>query len=256
MKKQKAIIFDIDGTAIDSPDQKLPTARLVDAARAIEGTHYLCAATGRVWSFAEPVLKGMALQDPCIISGGTQICNPSTGKIAWQCNIEPAGLQAVLAIVKQYPEYNVLYNDYVEHDYLYGGTSPRDISIHEPVYFFEQIFVPSGIAPEIVAKLSKIDGIACTPAIAQRPGFSDIHVTNRSATKEHAVGELLKLLHVKVGNTIGVGDGHNDLHLFSAVGHKVAMSNSVKDLKAAADEVIGSVNGDGFAAYLEKLASP
>ncbi len=195
----------------------------------------------------------MYLSDPCIISGGTQICSPQTGKIFWQFNIEPDDLASVLEIFKQFPDYKVLFNDYTREDYLYGGLNPGEVAFHEPVYFIEQVFVPKEIAPEIVGKLMKINGIECLSPISQRPGCIDIHVTNQNASKEHAIAELLQLLDVKVENTIGVGDGHNDLHLFNAVSHKIAMKNSVKELKARADVIIGDVKDDGFAEFLESL---
>ncbi len=252
--KNKVIVFDIDGTAINSPLQKQPSERQVAAARAVERDYYLCAATGRVWSFAEPVLKGLSLVDPCIISGGTQICNPVTGEIRWQCNIDPEDMGAVLAIIKRYSDYKVLYNDYYEDDYLNGGIIVDELSIDESVYFFEQIFVPQTIAPEIVKELSEIKGIAVMLVVAQRDGFNDIHITNRNATKEHAVAELLKLLNINQESTIGVGDGHNDIHLFNAVNRRVAMGNAVEELKALANEVIGPVKDDGFASFLETLS--
>jgi HAD superfamily hydrolase (TIGR01484 family) len=254
MQKQKAIIFDLDGTAIDSPKQKLPTARLIKAVRALEGKYYLCAATGRVWLFAEPVLKSLALHDPCIISGGTQICRPTSGEILWQCALEPADLDAVVSIAQQYPNQKVLYNNHTDDDYLHGGLDPMTLNILGPVYFFNIKLVPQDIATEIAEKLTKLPGISCMKIISQLPDLNDIHVTNRHATKEHAVAELLKALAIDAKDTIGVGDGHNDTHLFNAVGHKVAMSNGVDELKGAADEVIGDVSDDGFAAYLEQLA--
>lgn len=254
MRKENAIIFDIDGTAIDSPQQKLPTERLLRAVREVEADYFLCAATGRVWTFAEPVLRGLQLRDPCIISAGTQICDPVSGRILWQVNLQSAQLDEAIAIFKQYPDFRCLYNDYDEKAYLEGGIPPKLLDIHEPVYFLEQIFVPEEIAPDIVKKLSRIEGIDCTLVVAQRPGFNDIHVTNRNATKEHAVAKLLELLSVDSANTIGIGDGHNDIHLFNAVRRKVAMGNAVAEVKAAADEIILSVGEDGFAQFLESLA--
>lgn len=252
--KSKAIIFDIDGTAIDSPAQKVPSDRLIEAVRTIESNYYVCAATGRVWSFAEPILRGLSLSDPCIISAGTQICNPASGEILWQCDINAIDMEAVLVVVKEYPSYKVLYNDNDEDAYLNGGLDTASLVLDGPVYFFELIFVPQDIAPEIVTKLAAIEGIAVTLAVAQRVGFNDIHITSRNATKEHAVAELLRVLGINRGNTIGIGDGHNDIHLFAAVNHKVAMGNAVDELKSAADETIGLVSDDGFAEYLEKLA--
>jgi peptidyl-prolyl cis-trans isomerase B (cyclophilin B) len=50
-----------------------------------------------------------------------------------------------------------------------------------------------------------------------------------------------------------VGDGHNDIELFRAVGRKIAMGNAVPELKEAADEVIGDIAQDSFAEFLEGI---
>lgn len=254
MTKQKTIIFDIDGTAIDSPAQKIPSKRLVGAAQRIRRDYNLCAATGRAWSFAAPVIQNMKLTDPCIVSGGTQICDPQTGRVIWQCDIDQADIASVIEIARQYPDYKVLYNDSDEDAYLYGGHSVAELEITGPTYFFEFIFVPSTVAPEIITKLSEIEGIACTLVVAQRQGFNDIHVTNRNATKEHAVARLLSILEADSSQTVGIGDGHNDIHLFRAVNHKVAMGNAVPELIAAADTVIKGVTTDGLAEFFEQIA--
>lgn len=81
--KKHAVIFDLDGTAIDSPKQKFPSKKLINAIDRLKEKYYFCAATGRVWTFAKPVLQGLHLTDPSIISAGTQICDPVTGKILW-----------------------------------------------------------------------------------------------------------------------------------------------------------------------------
>jgi Cof subfamily protein (haloacid dehalogenase superfamily) len=252
--KRKAIIFDIDGTAIDSPVQKLPSQRLIDAVKAVEDEYYVCAATGRVWPFAKDFIKGLKLTDPCIISGGTQIINPATEEMLWQSNLQDADWQVALEVMRQYPEFLIIYNEYTEDDYLYGGTSPAEVKIGGPVYMLEQKFIPNNIAPEILAKLSQIEGASCTLVTAQRPGFNDIHVTNKGATKEQTIARLLEIIKVDKSNTIGFGDGHNDIHLFNAVHHKVAMDNAVEELRAMADEIIGHVTEDSFAKYLEELS--
>jgi hydroxymethylpyrimidine pyrophosphatase-like HAD family hydrolase len=69
--KDNAIIFDINGTAIYSPEQKLPSEKLVSVIEQLKDAYYLSAATGRVWSFAKHVLHGLHLTDSCIISAGT-----------------------------------------------------------------------------------------------------------------------------------------------------------------------------------------
>lgn len=250
---KKMIIFDLDGTAVDSPAHQLPTDTLIRQIQRLKEKYYFCAATGRVWSFAKPVLQALRLTDSCIVSAGTQICDPSTGRIIWQKNLEQESLDEAISVFKQYPDWKLLHNDGTEDDYLNGGVSPREYTNTEPVYFLEQVFVPDAIAEEIHQKLTQIDGISVFAVISQKLGCRDIHVMDASATKEHAIAELLKILKVDRKDTIGIGDGYNDIHLFNAVNYKVAMGNAVPELKKSADKVIGLVGEDSLAQYLATL---
>ncbi len=45
------------------------------------------------------------------------------------------------------------------------------------------------------------------------------------------------------------GDGNNDIEMFQAVGHSVAMGNASADLKAIASEVCGTCAEDGIYHY-------
>lgn len=129
-----------------------------------------------------------------------------------------------------------------------------DYNPNQQTYFFEVCFVPDDEASSLVQELEKIDGLTAVMVVAQRPRTRDIHIIDQYATKEHAIARLSELTKIPTAQMIGVGDGHNDLHLFSAVGHKVAMGNAVDDLKTAADEIIGDVKEDGLAEFFEKLA--
>jgi len=251
--KNKAIIIDLDGVVIDSPHQKLPSKELRQIIAKLKDSYYFCAATGRVWTFAKSILRALSLTDPCIISAGTQIYDPLTGHILWQKTISNKSLFDVLSLLKQYPYYKLLANDLTEKDYFYGGVRPQDFLAKEPVYVLNQVFVPSRVAIEICAKLHKIKGITCVMATAQKPGCKDLHIINSDATKKQAVAELLQRIGVKKSNTIGIGDGLNDIDLFKAVKYKVAMGNAVTELKRMADVVIGSVKNDGLTDYLKSL---
>lgn len=251
--KNHAIIFDLDGTAVDSPIEKLPSPRLVAATQQLEENYYLSAATGRCWSFAKDIIQGLELKDLCIVSGGTQICDPQTGEVVWQKDIDPQALRAVISIFSENGEQKIIFNDYTEDDYFNGGTFPRDFDTSVKVNWLSQSFVPDAIAFQLQDKISAIPGVTCVMVVSQRPGCRDLHVVNEQATKEHAIIELISRLGVEKQSTIGIGDGHNDLHLFNAVQTKVAMGNAVPDLKAAADIVIGKCAEDGLAEYFETL---
>ncbi len=252
--KKKAIIFDLDGTAIDSPEKRLPSQKLVDTIATLKDNYYFSSATGRGWAFGGHIIQALGLTDPCIISAGTQICDPVSGKILWQKNIDPDAVHQVLEIFKQNPKYKMNHNDYTEEDYTNGGVYyPNDFPTSEDVYFIEQIFVPESIALKLYEQLQKIKGITCILILSQKPETRDLHIVNHQATKEYAVAELLKMLTVNVKDTIGIGDGHNDIHLFNAVHHKVAMGNAVSELKNAADQIIDTIKNDGMATYLQTL---
>lgn len=253
--KSKAIILDLDGVVVDSPQQKLPTQSLMKVIKKLQKDHYICAATGRVWPFAKDILEALQLKDPCIVAAGTQICNPLTGKVIWQKTLSISVIKKIIKVLKNYPKYKLIYNNTTEDDYFYGGVYPKDFQETKPIFMMNFIFVPHSLAQEISKKLNKIDDVICVLATAQKPGCNDLHIINRQATKENAISELLTRLSVKKENTIGVGDGNNDIHLFNAVGYKVAMENAVDDLKHKADEVIGHVKEDGLAKFLGKKLS-
>lgn len=251
--RKEAIIFDLDGTAIDSPIQKLPTKRLVTAGKNLLDDYYLCAATGRCWTYGKDVIQGLGLKDLCIISGGTQICDPQTGEVVWQKDIAPQALSEVIKIFSENGKQKLIFNDYTEDDYFNGGVLPKDFDVSLRVNWLSQSFVPDELAIQLRTKLDSVEGITCVMVVSQKPGCRDLHIVNENATKEHAIAELLDRLGVSRENAIGIGDGHNDIHLFNAVDKKVAVGNAVEDLKKVADLVIGDVKNDGLAKYFESL---
>lgn len=250
--KFKAVIIDLDGTAVDSPIQKVVTDRLAKATLELQSTGVIvCAATGRGQMFAKPVIESMNLKCPSILSGGTRIVD-TEGNELWRCELNSIQLESIKKTLVNF-SYNCIWNDYPEEQYLNGGWNIERLEPSKNVYLFEVIFIPHDEVAAIVSSLQKIEGIAVTKVTAQREGTNDLHITHASATKEHAIYELEKILGIDKSEMIGIGDGHNDIHLFNAVGYKVAMGNAVQDLKEEADEVIGNVNDDGLALYFEKL---
>jgi hydroxymethylpyrimidine pyrophosphatase-like HAD family hydrolase len=147
----------------------------------------------------------------------------------------------------------MIINDFTEADYFEGGFPAGELDTQKELYFAAYIFVPESEAGKIGKELDQIPGISYSLATAQRPGHRDIHITNKVATKEQAVAELRSRIGVEARDCYGFGDAMNDIHLFNAVGRKVAMGNATKELKARADEVIAPVSEDGLAAYLEGL---
>lgn len=242
----KAIIFDLDGTAIPNGPHSHPSARLVAAVKAAQPQLVLTTATGRPISNAGYVITELGLTHPCVISGGSQIVDPMSQKILWEALIPAEAVQAVLEICRPYPHELVVRNE------LFGTGSPAAERVIEgDVNVMYVGRVPHKDAEIMAAQLEKVPGIITSLVTSWQSGGLDIHISPADGTKEHGIAELLKRLGLQKSEVIGVGDGGNDVHLFNAVGHKVAMGNATDRLKSLADEVIDSVSEDGLAKLVE-----
>jgi HAD superfamily hydrolase (TIGR01484 family) len=248
-----AIIFDLDGTAMPSVQNGMPSAQLVKTTNIFKNKIHLCAATGRSWPLAKGIIKALGLIDPCILSGGAVIADPVKEKILWQELIDQSSLEIILNVAQQH-KYPVTYAYGLER----VSKQPKEITQLPPgVNTFYILDIAGHEAIDMAEKLSAIPHITVSKAYSWsiKDGI-DLHITNKRATKEHGVIELCRILGVNPVKVAGVGDGHNDIHLFNTVGHKVAMGNAVPELKELADEVIDTVDNDGLANFIEASVQP
>lgn len=254
--KYKAIITDLDGTAIDSPSQTAATRRLSKAVSKLQEKEVkVCAATGRSLNFASKTLHTMGIKDPVIVSAGTRIVNPLSRQELWSYYLSSQQIEQILAVLKDY-DYKILWNDYEEDDYMQKeGFDVSEYDKNLPTYFLQVCYLSEHKADEVAGKLEKIESITVEkPTALKGKNLKDLHVMRSNTTKENAVYALAKILGIKPNECIGIGDGSNDVKMFEAVGYKVAMSNAVEELKQEADEIIGDIRDDGLAEYFEKLA--
>lgn len=243
--KYKAIIFDIDGTAVPNGPEGMPSPRLIKAAAKADDNTRLIAATGRPVSYALPVIQALKLRDPCIISGGTLIIDPVSEKIMWEASLNQDQLDEVRRVCLPFPYALKLDND--------DGVPAAERRLTGKANI---IFIPKVESKDLtilIQQLNKIPGVLATSTASWVKGHV-IHVTAQDGSKEHGVRHVLKQLGIKKDEAIGVGDGDNDIHLFAAVGRKIAMGNGSESLKAVADEIAPSVDEDGLAWVIEKYS--
>jgi hydroxymethylpyrimidine pyrophosphatase-like HAD family hydrolase len=245
--KYEAIIFDLDGTAIPNTQDVLPSQRTADAIRLAEPIFKLCAATGRPITNGKKILDSLGLVDPCIISAGTQIINPQSGEVLWEYNIEPEDVQKVLEVCSPYP-YELL----VREELVGEGSPAAQHEIDGAVNVMYLMQCGDADSAVIMENLAKIPTVSASGVISWTGKDTDIHITHKEATKEHAIAKLLEIIGVSKDKTIGIGDANNDVHLFKGVGLKVAMGNATELLKSQADVVCDTVDNDGLAKYIEE----
>jgi HAD superfamily hydrolase (TIGR01484 family) len=247
----KAIIFDLDGTAIPNKPNGLPSPELIEAVQQAQSSIKLCAATGRPITNAKPILSALNLKDPCVISAGTQIVDPLTDEILWEAVIEPTDVIKIIEVCKPY-HYEVLVRNELMGE---GGAAASRNTINGHVNVMYIMGCADSDAQAILGQLEKITDITAAGVTSWTHEGIDIHITHKEATKEHAVSELLKILGLDKSEVAGVGDANNDVHLFEAVGYKVAMGNATDKLKPLADEVIDSVDDNGLAQFIQKVSN-
>ena len=78
-----------------------------------------------------------------------------------------------------------------------------------------------------------------------------LEIIPASINKGEGLRRICSLLHIPIEQTIAFGDSENDIPMLQAAGIGAAMGNAAKEVKEAADIVIGSNNEDGIAAYLD-----
>lgn len=245
----EAIIFDLDGTAIPNKPNGMPSNELIAAIRAAKPSLKLCAATDRPITNAASILQALDLSSPCVISAGIQIVDPKTNTILWEATLEPTSFQKVLDICTPY-HYEIL----VRNELIGEGRRAAERTAEEHVNVVYIMGCADADVTRILEQLASVPDITAAGVRSWTHEGIDIHVTHQNATKEHAVTELLTLIGVSKEKSIGVGDANNDIHLFKAVGHKVAMGNVTDQLKSRADEICDTVDNAGLAALITKYS--
>ena len=238
----KAIVFDFDGTAVHNGPGAMPSPGLIAAISAAQATGAvkLFAASGRSVEHAMPVIEALNLTEPCVLNGGAIIIEPATGHVIHEALLTPGQLEAIGRIAI---------------DAGFTPRSNRDPSLepsftgfdpNQPASIVWVPHVPSEQLIKLLQTLIAIPGVMATSARGYTGGHV-INITTTDGTKEHGVARALTDLGIKRAQTIGVGDGDNDIHLFAATGLHIALDNATDQLKAAADLIAPSVHDDGLA---------
>ena len=76
--------------------------------------------------------------------------------------------------------------------------------------------------------------------------------TAKEAGKYQAVKDLGEFLGINLQDMVAFGDDENDYEILRHCGVGVAVANAIPPILKEADEVTGSNDEDGVAAYLEK----
>lgn len=81
---------------------------------------------------------------------------------------------------------------------------------------------------------------------------NNLEIMNKGVNKGSGLLNLCRLCGVDTSEVVAVGDSKNDLSLFQAAGHGLAVANACPELKAVSDGVICS-NEEHIMCCLEEI---
>ena len=258
----KLLISDYDGTLVGR-DRVLSEDTIEAIKRWTDSGRKFTLATGRQYLMLVNDIKKLGLTHPIAVRGGSEIVDPLTGEVIYTKTIDETILDELVPFLMENGfEIAIEQDDIIYSDYYYRPE-------FEPTITFKRLneFVISNV-PKLVVLAVNGDLVQKSKFMENDVAnkFPQLHITrmypregkgwditSEEGTKHLAVLELIKLLGVEVSETVGVGDGHNDYPLLTAVGFKCAMGNAHQELKDMADVVLPPQEEDGVAYLIDNL---
>lgn len=249
MKEFAGFVFDLDKTAIPNGALTVESQGLIRAFSDLPEDVIAIAATGRVPEIALTITRALGLKHDSVVANGALIVDSQTGEHWWERLLTEDKVMQITSIGKSYNYRMFLAGDDLSVHLTANEQTPRTVS----AVFFND--VPMDDAEKIREQVLGIDGVNCYLSPAYGGGINeyDINIGNIEAQKHVALEVLFGKYAVNGSQMIGIGDGINDVELFSVVGHKVAVANAHPQLIELADEVVSSQEDDGLAEVVRRF---
>ncbi|PUB27701.1 HAD superfamily hydrolase (TIGR01484 family) [Promicromonospora sp. AC04] len=252
------VALDIDGTIMASDGTiATPVDRSIGLVRA--AGHQIVLATGRSLAGALPVIERLGLTDGHVVcsNGGLTIrldtsapggyrfarseLFDATTVIRRVLELEPATLVAV-----EEPGWGWRVNTLFEPTQVNGEQKTASVADLCSSPATRVALAAPGLRRHLEAL--RETGVTVTPA-----GESWLDVTGPEVTKASALEALRERLGIPPEATVAVGDSENDLDALVWAGRGISMGHGPSTVRAAADEVTGTIDEHGAATALDSL---
>ena len=262
------LAFDVDGTLLNSEGQLTErTVTAISSARDKGATVIL--ATGRSWSELQYVIDAIPDIEYAICTNGLEAYN-RLGEILYTEQIQPDLAGELVATIRSsihgvaigagigselFAEPKVIEglvpgieitSDRLVDDIAQVLTSDvRDLLIYHPSYVnkLDDLF-------------TKVNDVIIDDRIdIVYSGLPMIEIVPAGSGKGTCLAWLAQQLELKQENVFAFGDGMNDLSMLQWAGTGIAMGQSHQRVKASADLIIGAVDEEGIAEWIENNLS-
>lgn len=251
-----AIFCDADGTMV-AHGERLPPDDLIEAIGRVSSKVHFIPVTGRSLQDGQQFLNALPVNNAIAAGGAIRLSRvpDELGYAETQrgllipSHITPT-LTSVSALRYWLEESGLPIADFDIEELNETGRPGeseslfmRSVSVEQAATWVNQINILLGAE------------LCAVPAISQNGTTYDVQINRSVASKVHAITHLcIDHQLVNVGRSIYIADGLNDLDAMKACGYGVAMGNAHPQLKAVADEVIGTQEENGLVDYLATLS--
>lgn len=252
MKNIKIIFFDIDGTLIDMNKKQISEKMIETLVRLKERRMILCLATGR-GPMGVPHFDGVEFDAFLTFNGSycfnkqeTIFTNPISAKDVKKLVRNSSDINRPVSVATKE---RLLANGKDEDLIQYYAFSKTELVVSDD---FEEVIENETIY-QLMLGCRKSDypdllkGVDNAKIAAWWHRAADIIPANGG--KGIGIKKMLEYYHLDREEALAFGDGNNDIEMFQAVGHGVAMENASDKLKAIADDICGHVANDGIYHY-------
>lgn len=272
MAEIKLIALDLDGTLLDS-QKRLSYKNEIVLKECIDRGIWVVPCTGRIWNGIPDFLRNFPGIRYAITTNGALIEDVAEGIILDERKMS---CELALDILKMARQFHTMYDAYVggrafgeayfmDHMDEYGiesliqkmVRSTREIvpdvwqkikELGQPVEKVNYFFGDMEERARARAALDARGDVIVTSSIS-----NNLEINAVGATKGEGILRLAAHLGLKPEETMGFGDGGNDVTMMQMAGIGVAMGNAKDSLKEIADYVTLTNDEDGVAAAIERL---
>ena len=245
----KAVFIDFDGTIYSHSTGRIPNSTYKTFKKLKENNILVFLCTGRAYSELKWFDLSKLEFEGVILTNG-QLAFDKNDKLIYQKPIEGILKEKLLKIFleKKVPIYisttDDIYLNYCDSlvEKVQNSVSSRVPEVKEykgEDFFMASVFIDySNRSPEI-EELSKYGEITYWHA-----GACD--VVPKGVSKATGIDEIIKIYGIDISETMGIGDGENDIDMLKHCQIGVAMGNSTNEIKKIADYVTADIDDDGL----------